>query len=241
MILVKNLPQRPCRKLNQHVLQSWSLWSAEAECYKSWHSFLWKVRMLPVKIPIVWIDLKNQPLFNCSFFSYTEVDPAVIAGDGVEMFKNEVTMKINLCAASNDLKPGFRDHHCRHFWTTQTGGFPLRRNVGGKVLSVSVFYFNGNREIANHLVLARWAMQWALTMWFLWWTPPSGKRARHRLGPSRRRLPNILLVLHTCRIYIVDWTKVRHTSQSLSTRLTWQVWWSQSWMVTPREVVLSAL
>ena len=143
MILVKNLPQRPCRKLNQHVLQSWSLWSAEAECYKSWHSFLWKVRMLPVKIPIVWIDLKNQPLFNCSFFSYTEVDPAVIAGDGVEMFKNEVTMKINLCAASNDLKPGFRNHHCGHFWTTQTGGFPLWRNVGGKVLSVSVFDSNG--------------------------------------------------------------------------------------------------
>ena len=28
------------------------------------------------------------------FYSYTEVDPAVIAGDGVEMFKNEVMMKM---------------------------------------------------------------------------------------------------------------------------------------------------
>ena len=26
------------------LLQSWSLWSVETECYKSWHSFLWKVK-----------------------------------------------------------------------------------------------------------------------------------------------------------------------------------------------------
>ena len=52
-------------------------------------------------------DSKRQLLLHLSIFSYTEVDPAVIAGDGVEMFKNEVTMKMSLCAACNDLKPGF--------------------------------------------------------------------------------------------------------------------------------------
>ena len=41
------------------------------------------MRILP-KISLCYIYL---------FFSYTEVDPAVIAGDGVEMFKNEARMK----------------------------------------------------------------------------------------------------------------------------------------------------
>ena len=54
------------------------------------------MRILP-KISLCYIYL---------FFSYTEVDPAVIAGDGVEMFKNEARMKIGVCAESNDLKPG---------------------------------------------------------------------------------------------------------------------------------------
>ena len=66
------------------------------------------MRILPHMISkLLELTLYVSFCYICPFFSYTEVDPAVIAGDGVEMFKNEVTMKMSLCAACNDLKPGF--------------------------------------------------------------------------------------------------------------------------------------
>ena len=61
--------------------QGWCLRSVETECYKSWHSLLWKVRLLS--------QVLHKQTYHFLTFSYTEVDPAVIAGDGVEMFKNE--------------------------------------------------------------------------------------------------------------------------------------------------------
>ena len=34
------------KRINRHN-QGWCLRSVETECYQSWHSFLWKVRLLP--------------------------------------------------------------------------------------------------------------------------------------------------------------------------------------------------
>ena len=54
------------------------------------------MRILPHMISkLLELTLYVSFCYICPFFSYTEVDPAVIAGDGVEMFKNEVTMKMS--------------------------------------------------------------------------------------------------------------------------------------------------
>ena len=45
---------------------------------------------------MLYYELQTSVCYIYLFFSYTEVDPAVIAGDGVEMFKNEAR-KMGAC------------------------------------------------------------------------------------------------------------------------------------------------
>ena len=47
---------------------------------------------------MLYYELQTSVCYIHLFFSYTEVDPAVIAGDGVEMFKNEARKNGGLCA-----------------------------------------------------------------------------------------------------------------------------------------------
>ena len=56
---------------------------------------------------MLYYELQTSVCYIYLFFSYTEVDPAVIAGDGVEMFKNEARKNGGLCAIFYMLKPGF--------------------------------------------------------------------------------------------------------------------------------------
>ena len=65
-------------------IQSWSVRPVETEFYKSENPFLRKVDLLLLHCGF--FVFFTSP---ASFFSYTEVDPVVIAQDGVEMFKQE--------------------------------------------------------------------------------------------------------------------------------------------------------
>lgn len=61
--------------------------SAQTECYQSQNPFLRQVSTSQTAVPLPQVHLLVTPV--CFLFSYTEMDPVVIAAEGVEKFKAE--------------------------------------------------------------------------------------------------------------------------------------------------------